>query len=112
MDGSLYTVFILEHSLSGRTFLGITTNLPLQILIENGQVPRRRGSAYTKKYQGMGEWRPRVIIEDLRRYEANSIVRSVGNAGSGSNRHTHLVRRISSLSRVLQDLSLPCSVCV
>lgn len=107
-----YTVFVLENTVNGRTFVGATADLDHTVRLENGQISRKRSSAYTRQYRDGGEWLVRIIVEDFRRFEALQIVRQLTSASRGKRGSPNLQRRMTALADSLQRGKYPCQICV
>ena len=107
-----YTIFVLENTVNGRTFVGATTDLDHTVRLENGKIPRKKSSSYTRQYRDGGEWNVRIVVEEFRRFEALQIVRQLASTSRGKRGSPNLQRRLIALAETLHHGNYPCQVCV
>jgi len=96
-----YKVYLLNHTIHNRTYLGITNNPNRRIRQHNNLI--KGGAKYTTSFKQNGEWKFHLFINDLTKIEALSIERTAKNIRRKSKGKTPLERRIYALNKVLEQ---------
>ena len=94
-----YIVYLLRHTTSNCTYVGITNHPERRLRMHNGEI--QGGARYTTMRKGKGEWVYHGCIPGLDKSTALSIERKIHNRrGKGK---TPLDKRKEVIDRVLQE---------
>jgi len=96
-----YMVYLLNHTIHNKTYLGITNNSIRRLRQHNGDL--KGGARYTTGFKGEGEWNYHVCISNLTKREALSIERTAKNKRRRAKGSTPLAKRLDVLLPLLDS---------
>ena len=96
-----YMVYLLEHSIHSRTYLGITNNSNRRLRQHNCDL--KGGAKYTTGFKGDGIWSYYVCISNLTKSESLSIERTAKNKRRRAKGITPMEKRLSVLLPLLDS---------
>lgn len=100
MDDNNYMVYILIHTNSNKTYVGITNNLTRRIRQHNCELVG--GAKYTTMNKGEGEWRVYGTINNLVKNEALSLEKKI-KIRSRKYKGTPIEKRMKAINELMND---------
>lgn len=95
-----WSLYLLENSSSGITYLGVTTDKDRRLKQHNGLL--KGGAKFTTARKGNGEWVLKAYIDNLTSSTAHSYESKVKKCKSKGNGDTPLERKINLIKKFME----------
>jgi predicted GIY-YIG superfamily endonuclease len=97
-----YLVYLLQNTVNGYTYVGMTNNLPRRIRQHNGFLVG--GAKYTSRNKGAGEWFIYGTINGLNKIQAYSIEKKIQIRSRKVKGGKPIDRRLEAIKQILNFL--------
>lgn len=98
-----YLVYLLQNTVNGYTYVGMTNNLARRIKQHNGLLVG--GAKYTSRNKGSGEWIPYGTINGLSKIQAFSIEKKIQIRSRKVKGSKPIDRRLEAIKQILNQVN-------